>query len=123
MYFQLQVIISEEGISQDFTTATKVAMGLVIAFNFLGAILISDGEGESMGLIAGVGCSGLMIGMAVMQFQNAGIEYSTQSMTEFFDIYLPSMFLIFGFFQCFYCFLRILKSYMGFWKVDEEIEK
>lgn len=117
------ILFSEEEISQHFTKATIAAMLLSSSFNFYGLFLINNGEGESVGLIAGVGCSGTMIGTAVMQFQNAGIQYSTQSMTEFFDIYLPSMFLIFGFFQCFYCFLRILKSYMGFWKDDEEIEK
>ena len=102
-----------------------IGMMLVMALNFFGSFLVSEDKkkGHVVGSIIGVGCSGLMIGMAVLQFQDTDIDYSTQATTDFFNIYFPSMFLIFGFFQSLYCSLSILKSCKKFWKNAEEVEK
>ena len=96
---------------QELFGGRKALMMLVMFINFFGSFLVSEDKKEHVvGSIIGVGSSGLMIGMAVLQFQDTDIDYSTQAMTDFFNIYFPSMFLIFGFFQSLYCFLSILKS-------------
>ena len=112
--FQMHLFYLEKDLPREWLQ-TPIMM-LLLLFNLLGSFLISNAESKLAGLSLGVGSSGLMIGMALWQFQNTGIEYSTQEMTDFFNIYFPSMFLIFGIFQCFYCFLCILKSCIGFWK-------
>ena len=106
------------GQSQEFSGAIPLML-TAMALNFFGSFLVSEDKTERVGSIFGVGSSGVMIGMAVLQFQNTGTDYSTQATIDFLNIYFPSMFLIFGFFQFLYCFLIILKSCKRFCTDDK----
>ena len=110
---------------QELFGGRKALMMLVMFINFFGSFLVSEDKKKEhvVGSIIGVASSGLMIRMAVLQFQDTGIDCSTQATTNFFNIYFPPMFFIVGFFQCLYCFLSISKSCKRYWNGAEEIEK
>ena len=82
-----------------------------------------DEIAEFARLLSGLVCSCLMIGISLYQFQVVVVDYSTPALTQFFNIYFPPMYLVFGVIQFFYCFNCIYKSGRGIWRGYGEIRK